>query len=370
MRCRLDLKSFRKSFAKAGRASSPRSPKVVLQSVLLDASDPHAATLTATDGEVAARVPLGDAAVDAPGRVLLPREITDRILAAATGDVIELESDEASLVVRCGQGRWTLATQDPALFPDAFAQSADPSFVVDAELLSLAIRRTIYACEKEGGSSYALAGISLEWADGRLSAVATDGTRMAYQECECGSIVPPAVCRFHVVPQRLAALVLAAIGDESGPVEVSFPGGSMASFRSAAGTFLGRMLEGRYPEWRRIVPESAPVRVAIDLALLRDAIGQAAATVSETTTGIDLHLSAGMLAVSSPESEVGSGRCEVEVAHAGPPLALTVRPGPLLDALKALDDGPVELAIVGPVEPLGLIRGDFRHYSMPMTRER
>jgi DNA polymerase III subunit beta len=215
-----------------------------------------------------------------------------------------------------------------------------------------------------------LAGILLEWADGRLSAVAADGTRLAHQECECGSITPPAAGRFHVVPQRLAALVSAAIGDESGPVEVSFPGGSMASFRSAAGTFLGRMLEGRYPEWRRIVPESAPVRVAIDLASLRDAIGQAAATVSETTAGIDLHLSAGMLAVSSPESEVGSGRCEVEVAHAGPTLALTVRPGPLLDALKALDDGPVELAVVGPKDPLGLIRGDFRYYAMPMTRER
>lgn len=369
MRCRLDLKSFKRAFAKAAKASNPRSPMVVMQSVLLDLSDPHAPTLVATDGEVAAKVPLVGAIVDVPGKVLLPRQVTENILAVATGDVIGLESDEARVVARCGQGRWTLSTQDPALFPDAFARTADPAFVADSGDLATAIRRTAYAAEKES-SKYALQGIKLEWSGGKLTLVAADGYRMAVQEIEAETITPDPDGESRLLPPKLAFLLISAFDDEPTPVEVSFPGGSMASFRFAGHVVAGRMLEGRFPAWRNFTAGDPSHRYTLPTDRVRDAIGQAAAVASETTKRIDLEFSAGTLAVSSPESEVGSSRVEVPIDHSGPPITLAVRPDHFLSALKALDAPEIGLVLRGKLGPVGIVIDGFEHHAMPMTVEK
>lgn len=370
MKCRLDLKAFKRAFGKAAKASASNPPIVSMQSVLLDLTDPASPSIFSTDGEVGARISLAGAEVQSPGRLLMPRKLTDNILAAATGDVIEVESEGFKLVARAGRAVWPMSTFDPATFPDFLASPSDPAIVVDSGMLALAVRRTSYAAEREDGSRAALKGVCLEWGDGRLACVAADGFRLARQEVEVDVISDPDAGVNYLIPIKLASLLLSTIEDDSGPVEVSFPGNRMASFRFAGATIAGRMLEGRFPAWRDWLVGPMSHEYRLPSGLFRSTVAQAAAVESDETRCIDLAFGSGLL-VATSGSEVASSRAEMAIEHSAPAVSLTIRSDHLLAALKATDSPEVRLALRGSDRPYTIGTDDgFDYHAVPLTPER
>jgi DNA polymerase III sliding clamp (beta) subunit (PCNA family) len=243
MKARLDAKLFRKAFTTAARACPEATAREVYRSVLACLS-PDGSTLSATDGELGARLPIDGVSCPESALLLIP--------AKWMGDLLKsLDPDQAVLDVELDGHRLAVSpTADPAAFPDVEASCGGPSIEVDAADLLKAIRRTSYAVAEEGSRGYALAGLKVEWTADTLVLVGFDGYRLARQEVPAVALGPSDAAP-RIIPPRLAKFVRESLSDASGPVELSFPGESSARLACDGAVISGRLVEGRYPDWRK-----------------------------------------------------------------------------------------------------------------------
>lgn len=379
----LDAKLFRKAFSAAAKACPEMSPREAYKAVLLDVPEhgsgcpPWVASLSATDGEIEARIPLVGIRYDGYGgsfRVLLPAKWTGDILKAMGRDLdsLALEVDPASrrLTLRAGSSRWTISTLDPALFPEFPAVDAGPAIEVDAADWRKAIRRTSYAAASDQSHGYALAGVKAEWTEDTLTLVGFDGYRLARQEVPCVALKPSGASP-QILPSRLAAYARDAVEDASGPVQLSFPGESSFRLECDGVMVSGRLLEGRYPDWADVLARHAPtVRVVAPALPLRSRIEQAVVAPPRDTNRLDLVLSPGSLAFASPDDGVASGEASLEVEHSGRPVATSVS-GKLLSAPLATlgPEDPVEVAFCGQGGPVVFRADGLTHLTVSISVE-
>ena len=251
-----------------------RSPKPILQNVKLEVTG-KSATLMATDLEVGIRYEVAGIEVDAPGAVLLPVDRFGSILRESSDDTFRIESDSAGTTVRGERSQFKLPVENPHEFP-AIAQFGESScYELSARLFRELIRRTIFATDNES-SRYALGGVKLEWQDNMLTAVGTDGRRLAKMEGPAQAVgEPPPIGDVTVVPTRAMQLLERALAEDGSEVQLAVRQNDIL-VKSPRATIYSRLLEGRFPRWRDVFPrreKSLKLDLAVGPALRGRAAG-------------------------------------------------------------------------------------------------
>ena len=134
-----------------------------------------------TDLEVGIRVDVPGFEVEAPGSVVLPRDRFGKILTESSDEKLDLESDGRKVLVRGQRSEFQLPSENPDEFPSVLAFEEQKYHEMPARFFREVIRRTVYATDNES-SRYALGGVLVELSANGLTAVATDGRRLARQE--------------------------------------------------------------------------------------------------------------------------------------------------------------------------------------------
>ena len=165
----------------------------------------------ATDLEVGIRYEVAGVEVDAPGAAVLPVDRFGSILRESSDDTFRIESDSDGTTIRGERSQFKLPVRKPAGVSRRSPSSAKRAYYeVSARLFRELIRRTIFATDNES-SRYALGGVKLEWKDNMLTAVGTDGRRLAKMEGPAQAVGQPAPFGdVTVVPTR-------AMNSSSGP---------------------------------------------------------------------------------------------------------------------------------------------------------
>jgi DNA polymerase-3 subunit beta len=313
-----------------------RSPKPILQNVKLDVGA-STATLMATDLEVGIRYEVTGIEVEAAGSAVLPVGRFGSILRESSDATFGIESDHEGTTIRGERSQFKLPTENPQDFP-AIAEFAEASYYeLSARLFRELIRRTIFATDNES-SRYALGGIKLEWKDNLLTAVGTDGRRLAKMEGPAQAIGQPAPFGdVTVVPTRAMQLLERALAEDGSEVQVAVRQNDIL-VRNPRAMIYSRLLEGRYPRWRDVFP-NRPDAVKLDLTVgpVYSAVRQAAIVTSEESRGVDFTFGEGSLVLSGQTAEVGQSRVELPIAFDGQPIAITLDPRFASDFLKVLD---------------------------------
>lgn len=371
MEFRVPAKSFREAFGVVGRAVPTRTPKPILQSVKAEATD-GVLTLVATDHEIGVRHRVAEAEVVGGGACLLPRTQVDAILRSTAGESLAFRSDGTRLAISGGGARWTLATEDPAGFPEVAGFDAP-----DGHCLSLTAgdvkrmaSRTTPATDPKG-TRYALGGCLMEVSPDASWLVATDGRRLARQEVPASPGGNPPVTT-GVLTTRFLDVLASSLGDDEAEVLLGFPDGRTAMAKSGGTELWGRLLEGRFPEWRQAMPPSSKHRVTIDAAVLRRAVERAATITSEETMALVFAFDHGTLAIGSTVADVGESDVRVEVEWPdGSPLSVAMGAPYVLGLLGPLGDcGAVEVGLVDAKSPVVFRTADgFEGLVMPMSVE-
>lgn len=359
------------AFQTAATVAAARTSKAILQNVKMEAMGTRV-TLTATDLEVGIRVELDDQEVETPGNALLSVSQFGSILRESSDERIRIESDGQGVRIRGERSRFRLPSQNPAEFPD-FAEPKDTNYyTLPGRLLRELIRRTLFATDTDSGR-YALGGVLLEMEEDRITAVGTDGRRLAKMEGPIGKVGTPfSSDSMTIVPARSMQLIERAIGDPEQEVQLLTRGNEFV-VRTPASTIVTRLLEGRFPRWRDVFPKRANA-ISIELVVgpMLSAVRQAAIVTSADSRGVDFIFGGGQLIISGLTADVGESRVELPISYDGSPIELCLDHRFVTDFLRVLDaDRTFRMSIVDS-DNAALCETDdgYGYVVMPLARER
>lgn len=368
MKITCDRAKLLESFGLAATAASPRSPKPALSCLKLVAGN-DATTLTGTDLEIGVRVGVENVQVAADGEALLPLGTVGAILRESSEDELTIEGDGGKMLVRGRWSKYQLPTIDPREFPELDKPPSGGCFV-SAGLLREMIRRTILAVENESGR-YALGGVLWEIESEKLTAVATDGRRLATLFGPArGAGANPAAGENPIVPARAMHSLERVLADEEGEVRFVADGNSLW-VEGAKVLFFGRLLEGRFPQWRDVLPKT-PAKLHVELPVdqwLRS-VRQAAVVTDKEHRGVEFSFETGRLVLSSQGPNLGDAQIELPISYEGPGQSVELDPVYVAEFLRVVDSQTsVSIELRDLDSPVLFTAGDnYQYVVMPMLR--
>lgn len=317
-----------------------RQTMPVLANVLLSARDDKL-SITGTDLEVEL-VATASASVQAPGDITVPgRKLLDifKALPEKTSVTLSTEGDRVSL--KGGRSRFTLSTLPAAEFPVVDEINAQQTLTVSQGEFRRLIDKTHFSMAQQDVRYY-LNGLLLETEGKSLRAVATDGHRLALCETELETRAKTAQ---QVIVPRKGVLELQRILGTDGNLELAV-GTNHVRAQVGSIRFTSKLIDGRFPEYGRVIPANPTKSIEADRDVLRSALQRTAILSNEKYRGIRLMLKKDLLTLQAHNPEQEEAEDQIEVVFAGgDELEVGFNVNYLLDALAAIDSEKVEIGL-------------------------
>jgi len=316
-----------------------RQTMPVLANVLLSARDDKL-SITGTDLEVEL-VATSSVSVQMAGDVTVPgRKLLDifKALPEKTSVTLTTEGDRVSL--KGGRSRFTLSTLPAAEFPLVDEINAQQTLTVSQGEFRRLIDKTHFSMAQQDVRYY-LNGMLLETEGKSLRAVATDGHRLALCETELETRAKTAQ---QVIVPRKGVLELQRILGAEGNLELAV---GTNHVRAQVGNirFTSKLIDGRFPEYGRVIPANPSKTIEADKDVLRSALQRTAILSNEKYRGIRLILKSNVLTLQAHNPEQEEAEDQIEVAFDGDELEVGFNVNYLLDALAAIDGEKVEIGL-------------------------
>lgn len=316
-----------------------RQTMPILGNFLLVAKD-GSLSVTATDLEVELMATT-DVEVQDGGDITLPgRKLLDIVRALPDGASVTVSVKGDRIVVQSGRSRFTLSTLPAAEFPTVENIGAQQTLSLPQKDVKRLLEKTLFAMANQDVRYY-LNGLLLEVTSKRLRSVATDGHRLALcdLELEHGGNTQQQV----IIPRKGVMELHRMLGDE-GEIRVAI-GGNHIRVEIDRLRFTSKLIDGRFPEYERVIPKSSQDGLKADRSHLRHALQRTAILSNEKYRGVRLELKDNTMLIQAhnPEQEEAEEQLEVEYRGSGVEIGFNVNY--LLDALGALDQEEVEMQV-------------------------
>lgn len=312
----------------------------VLGNLLMVASD-NGLMITATDLEVEIQSRV-DVAIDEPGEITLPaRKLVDICKALPENASIQFNIKDQKAQIRSGKSRFTLATLPAADFPLVENIKGDCSFAIAQNKLKELIERTQFSMAQQDVRYY-LNGLMLEIAKGRLRAVATDGHRLAL--CDMPVNIDTKEVRQVIVPRKGIQELMRLLESGDKPVQVDV-GINHIGVSNADIRFTSKLVDGRFPDYDRVVPKGGDKLVLADRELLRQALSRTSILSNEKYRGIRLNLEKNLIKIQAHNPEQEEADEEFEVDYKGGGLEIGFNVTYLLDVLSSVRSDNIEITL-------------------------
>jgi DNA polymerase-3 subunit beta len=364
----MKLTAQRKDVAEAlhivGRGVSGRSTLPILSNVLLEVGKKRL-RLLATDLEMWVECGIDveaaeDGSVTVPARVL--GELVDRF---GEGPVaMELAAEGSPLTVTSGKAQYEIQCLPAQEFPAA-PQVIDGSTIKMAQGdLRRLIRSVIFAASGDETRAV-LTGAMLRCEGDGVMLVATDMHRLAVNGGAASVTGEPAQA---VIPSRaLNEVARAATGE--GEVVISLGEGQIR-FEVGDVCVVSRLVEGQFPDYKRVIPEQPQQQLVVNREELLTAIRRAAVLARAEANKVVLRAQEGVLSIRAESADVGRGSEQVAVQLEGGEIEIAFNAEYLIDVLSVLEAESVEIGLTGPLSP-GIVRptdgAQFIYVVMPMA---
>ena len=316
-----------------------RQTMPILANVLLSARDDRLG-ITGTDLEVEL-VASHAVSVQQSGDVTMPgRKLLEifRALPEKSSVSITTEGDRATL--RAGRSRFTLACLPATEFPVVEEINSQQHLKVAQSELRRLIDKTHFSMAQQDVRYY-LNGMLLETEGKSLRAVATDGHRLALCETELEAAAKTAQ---QVIVPRKGVLELQRILGAEGDLELAI-GTNHVRVQIGEIRFTSKLIDGRFPEYGRVVPANPTRIISANRDLLRQAFQRTAILSNEKYRGIRLNVKSDLLTIQAHNPEHEEAEDQLEVEYKGDDLEIGFNVNYLLDALSALDSEKVEIGL-------------------------
>jgi DNA polymerase-3 subunit beta len=343
------------------RAVSTRTAVQVLLGVLLRAEEGRL-HLAATDMEISLRATLGSD-VDSEGAVAVPgRLLVDivRLLPASTV-VLAYRPEEGVLTIESGSATYRLNTYSVDDFPRLPDVETVELFEVDRAALLDTVSRVSRSASRDE-SRPVLTGILVRFEEDKLVMAATDSYRLSVKETELASPGPQLEA---IVPARaLGELARIAQGGKTISLGVHE---NQVVFATDGIWLTTRRIDGQFPNYRQLLPESFEHELRLPRAELLDVVRRTA-VLAQRNAPLRLRFAEGELAVTAQTQEVGEARESMPAPYAGEPLEIGFNPEFFREGIESVPDEEILVKLISPLRP-AVLQGesdDFAYLVMPI----
>jgi DNA polymerase-3 subunit beta len=293
------------------------------------------------------------------------RKLIDILRTLPADQVVTLSASQSKLTLQGGKSRFTLQTLPSDDFP-LVNEAVDfgPEFSVPQKTLKGLINQVHFAMAVHD-IRYYLNGI-LFVAEGKtLTLVATDGHRLALAQATLESDIPKQEV---ILPRKTVLELQRLLKDEDTPIQMRFAA-NQAKFTFSGMEFVTKLVEGKFPDYNRVIPKNHKNHVTLGRAPLLASLQRAAILTSEKFKGVRLNLEPGTLRIASSNAEQEEAKEELEIDYAGDTIEIGFNVTYLMDALANMGDEMIKLelqdtnssALITVPEQAG-----FKYVVMPM----
>jgi DNA polymerase-3 subunit beta len=349
----------------ATRVASSRSAVQALSGVMISATA-EATELLATDMEIGLRVPL-KADVVRPGSVVLPARLlldVARSLASETL-TLELRAAEQDVELICGPTTFHLRTLRAEDFPSLPSPSPDTRISLPSEAFVQTIARVARSASRDE-TRPVLTGILMSASGQELRMVATDSYRLSVKETKLEQPLQGSL-EANIPARALQELVRIAQQASGETIAVSV-GQNQAVFELGDVMLSSRLIDGQFPNYRQLLPESVEHELRLASAELTDVVRRIS-LLAQKNAPLRLSFSEGTLTVSAQTPDVGEASEAIPVPFHGESFEIGFNPEFLRDGLESIESDELVLKLISPLRP-GLIEspdsGDFVYLIMPI----
>ena len=372
MKLTCNRESLLHAFQTAATIAPSRSPKPILQTIKIEATK-DLTILMATDMEVGIRIHVADVEVSSAGSAILPVGRMGSILRENSDEKLKIEADSQGIKVKGDRSDFKLPAQNPDEFPNLEDFKEKAYYEVAANSVKELIRRTLFATDTES-SRYALGGVLLEFENEVITAVGTDGRRLAKMDAALSNVGGyEGSGSMTIVPSKSMQLIDRALAsDADAKVQIATRPNDIL-LNTGDATIYSRLVDGRFPKWRDVIPsEGNGTSIEFNVGTLFSAVRQAAIVSSDDSRGIDFALSKGSLVLSGLTADVGQSRVEVPADYDGEEIVLSLDHRYVADFLKVLDNGATFKLNVSDGDSAALCTTDdgYSYVLMPLARDR
>ena len=322
--------------------------------------------LTTSDLEIQIRTQVDLGGEDAAFATTVgARKLIDILRTLPSDQLVSLESAQNKLILKGGKSKFTLQTLPADDFPLVQeAPSFGPAFSVPQKTLKSLLNQVSFSMAVHD-IRYYLNGILFVAEGKKLSLVATDGHRLAFASAELDVEVPKQEV---ILPRKTVLELQRLLSDKDGAIELQFAA-NQARFRFEGMEFVTKLVEGKFPDYNRVIPRNHPNIVILGRTALLAALQRAAIMTSEKFKGVRLNLERGSLRVAANNADQEEAVDELDIQYDGSAIEIGFNVSYLIDALSNMSQDMIRLELNDGNSSALLTIPDNEHFKyvvMPM----
>ncbi|HET8813842.1 MAG TPA: DNA polymerase III subunit beta [Solirubrobacterales bacterium] len=347
------------------RAVSTRAATQALSGVLIKAAEGHV-TLAATDLDLGLETTL-EASIEAEGSALLPGRLFAEV-ARSLGDPeveIELREAEHDVEIRSGGSSFHLRVLPVEDFPKLPQPQDEGSLKIPAPALEESIELVARAASRDDMRPV-LTGVFVSAKGKEMTMVATDSYRLAVKRTELEADLGGEL-EANIPARALRELGRILAAESTGDTSISLLP-NQAVFRAGSIVLSTRLIDGQFPNFRQLLPESYEHDVRLPRSDFLD-VTRRVSQLAQRNAPLRLSFASGELTVAAETPDVGDARETMPAAFEGEPLEIGFNPEFLKEGIESVSGDEVLMRLISPLRP-GLLEpvegDDFRYLVMPI----
>jgi len=362
-----------RGLANVSRAVASRATLPVTQNVLLE-GDNGQLKLTATNTEISISTWIG-AQIEGEGSITVPARMLTDFVNSLPGETVTIDFQPESAGVKVSSGKFNgdISGIPAEEFPPIPEVSGGVSVAIPADTFKGALERVVFAAATDD-SRPVLTGVKIELKEKSFIVAAADGFRLAVETGELAEAIDGEIGI--IVPAKTLAEVERLLGDGSSTISLSTDSNDRsAKFRLDSSEIVTSLVQGKFPDYEKLIPTSWSTRASIDLSQMSQAT-RAASIFARDGSGIIRIMinpgeadAAGAVKVIARAEEVGANENEVEASVEGDETKIAFNSKFLSDVLNVIEGDDVKLETTTPSSP-GVFRSpkheNYTHVVMPM----
>jgi len=338
----------------------------ILANALLTSHGSDRISVAATDLEIGLSGQY-TADVTAEGAMTIAARALYDIVRQLPGETVTLAQGTNQYIdIACGKVKYRVVGLPADSYPSLPQFDDVPFFPIDAKTFRHMIDKTLYAVSTDE-TRYNLTGVYCEPTEvPGLRMVATDGHRLALVEQPTDEA--PTMSEGVIIPRKGLQELKKLLEDGDAPARLGFVENS-AVFERGDVLLTMRLVDGRFPDYQQVIPQSHTRRVRVPKKAFTDALKRTSLLAPDKAQGVRLDLQSGQLSLTAQNPDLGDAREDLDVDFDGDALKIGFNFRYLLDVLGTIPEGEVELDLTDELSP-GVLRGagaeGYRAVVMPM----
>jgi DNA polymerase-3 subunit beta len=361
MKLQVTQENLNQALNTVARVANSRNTLPILANVLIK-TEQNRLSFIATNLDIAISHHIG-AKISEKGSITVPARLMQDFISSLPSGVINLKLEDTKLHITTDQYQSVVNGILADDFPVMPTITKGIKLSLDAGLLKKALQQVVFAASSDE-SRPVLTGVILHTIDKKLYLAATDSYRLAEKELGAGSEETSLL-----IPASAMQDLLRILGDYTEKVTVTY-NDQQVLFQVGEVELVARLIEGKYPPYRNLIPNDFKVKTKLKRADLLNVTKVSSLFARESAGSVTINVDdeKQTLSIHSIASQLGENTAEAAAKVTGSG-SITLNSRYLLDALQALSGDEIEFSFNGKLEPI-LIKdsanNDYRHIIMPL----